>query len=133
MTDSKHAYLDSSALVKLVREEAESAAMQRYIVDNPNYTSSALAIVEVLRNAIRQGPPAEARAREVLDVMEFVEFDRELLETAAALGPPTLRSLDAIHLASAMRLGEELGAVVTYDVRMQDAARALGLTAVAPS
>jgi predicted nucleic acid-binding protein len=125
--------LDSSALLKLAINEPESNALRAYLCLNPNYTSSALAIVEVLRNATRQGPPAEARAREVLDVMEFVEFDRELLETAAALGPPTLRSVDAIHLASAMRLGEELGAVVTYDVRMQDAARALGLTTVAPS
>lgn len=133
MTESKHAYLDSSALVKLVREEAESRALQRYVRDNPDYTSSELAIVEVLRNARRHGADAEARARDVLDLMEFVEFDRELLETAATLGPTMLRSLDAIHLASALRLGSELGDVVTYDVRMGDAARALGLDAVAPN
>ncbi|MEO9254401.1 MAG: type II toxin-antitoxin system VapC family toxin [Tepidiformaceae bacterium] len=132
MTDSNVAYLDSSAIVKLAKDEEESTALRAYVASNPRFASSDIAIVEVLRAALRQGPDVELKVREVFRRMRFIAIDRELLENAATLEPDTLRSLDAIHLASALRLGSELGDVVTYDVRMGEAARAMGLDAVAP-
>lgn len=127
-------YLDSSAIVKLVQREAQSAALGRYLRQHRDQerVSSALARVEVIRAVGGGGPQAVAAARRALDRLFLVPLDRGLLDEAAVLGGAVLRSLDAIHLASARRLGDELGGVVTYDIRMRDAAEALDLAAVAP-
>jgi predicted nucleic acid-binding protein len=69
----------------------------------------------------------------VLDVVDVVEFDVAIARSAAALGPSALRTLDAIHLATAMALGPELDAFVTYDDRLAEAARAVGLPVVRPA
>jgi uncharacterized protein len=125
-------YLDSSALVKLVVAEAESAALRRYLRSRPGRASSALARVEVIRAVRPHGPPAVARAREVLRRIDVVHLDDELLEDAATLDRGVLRSLDAIHLASARTLGDELRAVVTYDARVATAAERLGMQVDTP-
>ena len=125
-------YLDSSALVKLVVTEVESTALRRYLRDRVERVSSALAKVEVIRAVRPHGAAAVTRARQVLRRVDIIQLDDELLEDAATLDMSVLRSLDAIHLAAARALGDELKAVVTYDGRMAAAAAALGLHVDAP-
>jgi predicted nucleic acid-binding protein len=125
-------YLDSSALVKLVVAERESAALRRYLRSTPQRASCALARVEVLRAVRPHGGAAMKRARGVLRRLDLVQLDDDLLDAAAALDAGVLRSLDAIHLAAAQVLGDALTAVVTYDDRMTAAAARLGLPVAAP-
>ena len=120
-------YLDSSALVKLVIEEPETVELRRYLETRTPRVSSALARVEVVRWVRAHGAQAVSRARELLKRIHLLRIDKYLLDSAAALDVPLLRSLDAIHLASAQTLGDDLEALVTYDRRMGDAAAVLGL------
>ncbi len=126
-------YLDSSALVKLIIAEAESTALRRYLRRHAVRVSCGLARVEVVRAVRPQGGAAVARARQVLLRLDLLHLDDELLEDAATLDGSVLRSLDAIHLAAARTLGDELTAVVTYDERMTAAALRLGLPVEAPA
>lgn len=126
-------YLDSSAIVKLVVREAGSAALRRFLVRDPVRVSSALARVEVVRAIRAQGHDARARAELVLSRIRLLQIDDDVLDAAADLDPGVLRSLDAIHLASARALGSALTAVVTYDARMATAATRLGIPVVAPA
>ena len=125
-------YLDSSVLVKLVVAEPESAALRRYLRAAPRRISCALARVEVVRAVRPHGAAATTRARRLLRRLDLVQLDDELLDSAAALDSVILRSLDAIHLAAAQTLADELTAVVTYDERMTTAAGVIGLTVEAP-
>ncbi|HYA44885.1 MAG TPA: type II toxin-antitoxin system VapC family toxin [Acidimicrobiales bacterium] len=129
-------YLDSSAIVKLVQAEAESAALRRFLGqhgDRP-YVTCALARVEVVRAVNEGGAPAVAKARRQLARLDQVALNASLLDSAAVLSPGgQLRSLDAIHLAAAGLLGAELAGVVTYDTRMTEAARELGMAVEAPA
>jgi hypothetical protein len=126
-------YLDSSALVKLVVREAESSALRRFLRKFPQRLSCALVRTEVPRAVRHLGPAAARRANRVLRRVHLIRLDFSLLDSAAALDPRVLRSLDAIHLAAAERLGADLEGVVTYDRRMADAAALLGLTVFAPA
>lgn len=125
-------YLDSSALVKLVVVERESAALRRYLRKETRRASCALARVEVVRAVRPHGSAALTRARRLLRRLDLIQLDDELLDGAAALDRGVLRSLDAIHLAAAQTLIDELNAIVTYDDRMTTAAALLGLTVAAP-
>jgi len=125
-------YLDSSALVKLAVDEPESAALRRHLRRRRTLVSSALARPEVLRALLPAGPDAVAAGRQVLALCDLVRINDATLNRAAALLPHELRTLDAIHVATALRLEDELGAFVTYDGRMADAARAVGVRVVAP-
>jgi len=125
-------YLDSSAIVKLVVAEPESRALARFLRAHPERISSALSRVEVLRAVRLQGTPARKRARKILARIHLLRVDDDVLDAAAALDPQILRSLDAIHLASAQMLGDELTYVVTYDRRMSVAVESLGLRSYAP-
>jgi predicted nucleic acid-binding protein len=127
-------YMDSSALVKLVLPEAESPALVAALEAWPARVSSELAGVEVIRAARRASPePAvERRAEEIMAGIHLLKIDGSVLERAARLEPRTLRSLDAIHLASVLSLGEELGAVVIYDGALAAAAADCGLEVMAP-
>jgi predicted nucleic acid-binding protein len=125
-------YLDSSALVKLVIAEPESFALRRYLADEPERASCALARVEILRAVRGHGPAAFTRARRLLQRRNLVQIDEELLDAAGALDPRVLRSLDAIHLAAAQLFGDELTAVVTYDRRMAEAAAVVDVAVAAP-
>jgi len=125
-------YLDSSALVKLVIAEPESAALRRYLRPEPDRASCALARVEVLRAVRRHGGAAVTRGRRLLQRLHLVHLDDELLDEAAALDLGILRGLDAIHLAAAQVFGDELTAVVTYDQRMSHAAILVGVPVAAP-
>lgn len=125
-------YLDASALVKLVIEEDESAALLRYLRRRPDPVSSALSRVEVMRAVGRQDEAARTRAEELLASIQILRIDDAILSEAASLRPHSLRSLDAIHLASARALRSDLDAVVAYDERMLEAAKLLGLETVSP-
>jgi len=125
-------YLDSSALVKLVVREPESGALRRYLRRRPRRVSCALARVEVVRAVHPQGEAAHTRARRVLERLNLLRLDDPLLDAAAQLDGPSLRSLDAIHLAAAQAVGD-IESVVTYDVRMQAAASDLGLPVASPA
>lgn len=125
-------YLDASALVKLVRLEAESDVLRDYLNESDvSRVSSAIARVELLRSVTRFRPEDEPEARLVLRRVGEIAVDRSVLERAATL-PVDVRGLDAIHLASALRVRRNLTALVTYDRRMAAAADALGLPVAAP-
>jgi hypothetical protein len=128
-----HVYLDASAAVKLVVSEPESASVRRFVAGQVTRVSSRVLAVELMRAVARASPDSLDQARSLLEVMEFVELDVEIAERAARLAPVGLRSLDAIHLASALVLGDELDAFITYDARQANAARALGLAVSAPA
>ena len=125
-------YLDSSAIVKLAVREPESLALRRYLRRREPLVSSALARTEVLRALLPAGDEAVARGRSVLQRLDLVRVNDRVLNAAGVLSPAELRSLDAIHLATAQQLGEELGALVTYDDRMATAAKRLGYRIVQP-
>jgi len=133
MSVERPIYLDSSAIVKLVVREAESAALIRYLRRRRPLVSSALARTEVARSLLPLGVAAGQRAEDVLARIELIRLNDRVLTTAGAILPPDVRSLDAIHLATAKLLGPELKRLVTYDARMASAARALGLVVVAPA
>ena len=126
------AYFDSSALVKLVVREPESAMLRAFVRRQPARSSCALARTEVVRAVRRQGAEAIGRARQLLDRFELVRIDDALLDAAALLPVEDLRSLDAIHLTAAQRLGSDLSVVVSYDERMLSAARALRMRVATP-
>jgi predicted nucleic acid-binding protein len=125
-------YLDSSAIVKLVVRERESAALMRYLPRRRPLVSSALARTEVARALLPLGAAAQQRGQEVLDRLELIRVNDRVLATAGAVLPPDVRSLDAIHIATASLLGRSLRRFVTYDARMASAARALGLPVASP-
>ena len=126
-------YLDSSAFAKLVVEEAESAAVRAFLASRGSRrVSSALLRTESLRAVRHLGPDAMAIVRDGLRRVDLIGIDDRILDAAGTLAPQVLRTLDAIHLASAMAVGDDLEAIVTYDERMVDAARLLGLATVTP-
>jgi hypothetical protein len=125
-------YLDASALVKLVVPEPETAALTTFVEQQAVLTSCSLARVEVMRAVRPHGADAILTARALVEQLDLVQLDNELLGLAADLDG-SLRSLDAIHVAAALELGDELGALVTYDVRMAGVARSLGMPVASPS
>jgi len=133
MSAERITYLDSSAIVKLVFREAESSALMSYLRRRRPLVSSALARTEVERALLPLGSTGASRAREVLARFELVRINDRVLAAAGGLLPADIRSLDAIHLATAKLLGPGLRRIVTYDDRMAGAARALGMMVVAPS
>lgn len=126
-------YLDSSAFVKVVVEGAESSALRAFLAAGAaRRVSSALLRTEALRAVRHLGPDAFATAREGLRRVDLVGIDDRILDAAGILEPRVLRTLDAIHLATALALGDDLDAIVTYDERMLASAKLMGLTTAAP-
>lgn len=128
-------YLDSSAIVKLVLPEPETHALVSRLQDDPDVISSALARVEVLRalKRIEATPAVWDQAERVLARIALVRVDDAVLDSAAAIDPAELRSLDAVHLATALGIGERLDGLVTYDSRLREAADRAGLTVLMPA
>ncbi len=126
------AYVDASALVKLVVPEVESAGMLRWYIESESVATSRVGIVEARRAAARRTHDP-GRLDVVLRSVETLELDAAIATTAGSIAPPALRALDAIHLASAALLMPELDAFVTYDDRLAEAARALGLPVIRPA
>jgi predicted nucleic acid-binding protein len=131
-TNASVLYLDSSALVKLVIEEAESASLQRYLRDWPRRATSSLARLEVVRAVSIHGTAVVARARQLLAGLHLLQISNAILDEAADLAPGPLRRLDAIHLASARHLRADLGRMVTYDLRLASAAEGIGMAVESP-
>ena len=124
-------YLDSSAFVKMIVDEPESARLEDWLEGWPQRASSALLRTEAVRALTPYGPDAIASARAGFRRLHLIRLDDRLLDEAGGLSGG-LRSLDAIHVAAARALGADLGAFVTYDRRMESVARALGLPVVSP-
>jgi len=131
-------YLDSSAIVKLAVREPETAALHAELMRWRLCATSSITTIEVSRAAARAReqernvlPPRDVAAL-LASTVEMVLTDR-VRQTASTLAPPELRTLDAIHVASALALGTDLAAVVTYDMRMQRAAESYRLRVLAPT
>ena len=128
------AYLDSSAFVKLVVREPESSALKRALTLWPRRASATLLRTEAVRALRHSGNDRYvAKARRLMRAVHLVQLDEALLDRAADLAPPLLRSLDAVHLASATSLGPDLGIVFAYDSRLKQAAESLGLQVESPA
>jgi uncharacterized protein len=125
-------YVDSSAIVKLAIAEPESPALRRYLSRRRPLVCSALARTEVTRALLPAGAEAVARGQAVLRRIQLVRINDRVLNDAGQMQPNELRSLDAIHLASARLLGNALRMIVTYDERMAAAAHATGWSVATP-
>jgi predicted nucleic acid-binding protein len=132
MSAEKATYLDSSAIVKLAVQEPESAALRRYLQRRRPLVSSALARTEVARALLPAGEEATRRGQDALARLELARVNDHVLGEAGRLLPADLRSLDAIHLATARLLGDDLARFITYDERMAATARDFGFHVVAP-
>jgi uncharacterized protein len=127
-------YLDTSAFVKLIRGEEETSALQAFLRQRPGapLVSSALLVVETRRAILRQAPGQLARADLLLTRIDQVDVTRAVLEAASRLPDPALRSLEAIHLATALQLDQDLEALVTYESRLAAAAERQKLPVATP-
>jgi predicted nucleic acid-binding protein len=130
--EPRFTYIDSSAIVKLVVAEPESAALRRFLIRRQPLVSSALARTEVARALLPFGTEAVTQDQDVLRRIQMLRVNDRVLAEAGRMEPTELRSLDAIHLASARQLGAAVKRIVTYDDRMADAADALGWNVAAP-
>jgi uncharacterized protein len=129
---TRTSYVDASALVKLIVAEPESGEMERWYLESERVLTSRIGIVET-RRAVSRRPHDSAHLDHVLDRIEVIAIDQPIADHAAAIQPATIRTLDAIHLATALAVLPDLDAFVTYDDRLAAAARALGLPVVAPA
>jgi hypothetical protein len=126
-------YLDSSAILKLVFEESETTGLEAFLGEWPIHVSSALARVEVMRIAARVEDRAVGReANRLLRAINLIRVDDAIIAAAAAIKPSGLRSLDALHLATAQTVGHHLAGMVVYDRRLAAAAQDHGIVVWAP-
>jgi predicted nucleic acid-binding protein len=128
-------YLDSAAVVKLAHAEPESPALRGWLDDRAEtgWISSVLTEIESFRALARYAPQAVSRLPAVLDLIDLMDLDPPIRVLAQAVRPVTVRSLDAIHLGTALHARRALTSFVTYDKRLLDAARAAGLPADSPA
>jgi len=128
-----YAYLDASAIVKLIVAEPETGALEQYVLERDGLVGSRLALTEVLRAIRRSGRRRTIEtAEDVFESLVLVDVTRAVLARAATLPPHDLRTLDAIHLATALSLDLPALAVVSYDQRLAGAARLAGLAVDQP-
>ena len=128
------AYLDTSAFLKLLVAEPESAALHTRLRRWPDRASATLLRTEAVRALRRSGNDhLLGRARRLFAAINLVRLDEPLLDRAGDLGPADLRSLDAVHLAAALSMGPDLAVLVTYDARLREAALSQGLEVESPS
>ena len=128
-------YLDTSAFLKTVLDEPQSPAIRRYLdaLDGPLFVSSSLLSVEARRGTLRTNPRRLPRVDLALLRIAQIEMDGPVVEKASRLPDPTLRSLDAIHLATALEIRGDLDVLLSYDQRMLAAAAAHGLPTASPT
>jgi predicted nucleic acid-binding protein len=118
--------------VKLVVEEPESIPLRELLERDADQLASAIVEIEVVRAIRRAAPELTAQAQKVVSQIAVVEPAEAIRARAALLEPMTLRSLDALHLATALEVRDELDGIVTYDGRMAASAQAFGLEVVTP-
>jgi uncharacterized protein len=128
-------YLDSAAVVKLAHAEQESPALRGWLDERAemDWVSSVLTEVESFRALARYAPEAVSRLPAILDQIDLIGLDQAIRIMAQAVRPSAVRSLDAIHLGTALHARGALTWFVTYDKRLLDAARAAGLPTEAPA
>lgn len=127
-------YLDTSAIVKLVVREPETDALQAWLTETPrDPVACDLARTELLRAVRRVDPTLLVQARTVLDAVTLTTVTTAVFEAAGRLDPSILRTLDAVHVAAALDLGDDLEGMVTYDERLARAAEQNGIRVTAPS
>jgi predicted nucleic acid-binding protein len=125
-------YLDTSALTKLVVAEAESKALRAWLRTGREPVACDLARTELIRAVRRSAPDRLLHARAVLDSLTLIDVTTSIFEQASRLDPTSRHSLDAIHLAAALGLGDDLDSMVTYDDRLAEAANLNGIPVTAP-
>ncbi len=125
-------YVDASAMAKLLVDEREGDDLRAFLAPFSRQATSIVGRVEVERTVARRAPARLEHVAGLLDDLVVVGLEPGIAAAAASIGPATLRTLDAIHLASAAALGADLAAFVTYDRRLAEAARALGLPVASP-
>jgi predicted nucleic acid-binding protein len=127
-------YLDTSAFIKLVREEAESRPLNDYLrhLQGPRFTSSKLLAVEARRGTLRSAPKRLPRVDLMLDRVAQLDISDAVIETASRLPDPMLRTLDAIHLATALLIRDDVDVLISYDDRLLAAAASHGLSTATP-
>jgi len=128
-------YLDSAAVVKLAHAEQESQALRDWLSERADtgWISSVLAEIESFRALARYAPDAVSRLPAVLDQIDLIGLSPPIQILAQTARPATVRSLDAIHLGTALHARASLTSFVTYDKRLLDAAQAAGLPADSPA
>ncbi|MPZ53524.1 MAG: PIN domain-containing protein [Acidimicrobiia bacterium] len=126
-------YLDTSALVKLVVAEAETESLRAWLGEaDRNPVSCDLTRTELLRAVRRAAPDRAVQARALLDSITLMKVTTSTFEEAARLDPRFLRTLDTVHLAAALDLGDDLEGMVTYDDRLAEAAQSNGISVTSP-
>ena len=127
-------YMDTSALVKLIVDEPETGALREWLaVEAREPVSCDLARTELLRVVRRTAPDRAVAARRLLEAVTLTQVTTAVFEQAGRLDPASLRSLDAIHLAAALDLGDDLDGLVTYDSVLARAAASAGIEITAPA
>ena len=126
-------YLDSSALAKLVVDEPETDALRNALRSVTRPVTSDLARTELMRSVWRHAEDRMVMARLVLDSVSVMSMPASIFDAAGRLDPVSLRSLDALHLAAALELGDDLDGFITYDRRLAESATALGLPVTSPA
>ena len=126
--------MDTSALVKLIVDEPETGALREWLAVEPREPVSCdLARTELLRVVRRTAPDRAVAARRLLEAVTLTQVTTAVCEQAGRLDPASLRSLDAIHLAAALDLGDDLDGLVTYDSVLARAAASAGIEVAAPA
>ena len=126
--------MDTSALVKLIVDEPETGALREWLAVEPREPVSCdLARTEFLRVVRRTAPDRAVAARRLLEAVTLTQVTTAVFEQAGRLDPASLRSLDAIHLAAALDLGDDLDGLVTYDSVLARAAASAGIEVAAPA
>jgi predicted nucleic acid-binding protein len=125
-------YVDASAMAKLLVDEREGDDLRAFLAPFSRQATSIVGRVEVERTVARRAPALLEHVAGLLDDLVIVGLELGIAAAAATIRPAMLRTLDAIHLASAAALGADLAAFVTYDRRLAEAARALGLPVASP-
>lgn len=127
-------YIDTSALVKLVSVEAETAALHEWVAANhPELVSSDLLRTELVRAVRRNGTAQPLDIDDGLAAIDLLPATAAVFDDAALLEPADIRTLDAVHLATAVGIIDDCDGIITYDDRLADAARQHGLTVIAPA
>ena len=119
--------------MKLVVDERESSALRDLLERDPDQLASAIVEVEVVRAVRQVAPELVPQAQRVVSQLAVVEVTEPIRMQAALLDPVRLRSLDALHLATALEVGDDLDGIVTYDTRMAGAAKSFDLAVLAPA